>query len=346
MKKAIALILADTHLCETNIPVVQSIFVQAREIAQELGLNQIEHAGDIFHSRKGQLQINLTAFKEILDDYYNWGFKINQVIGNHDKTEYSIKESFIDPYEHHPALNMYRISGGRPLTKEIFLTYMSYFSDEIYIKYLQETIEQGGSLEKNVLLTHIGVSGAVMNNGTVIESQTIVPSLFSHWDLTLIGHYHDAQMLAEGRIKYIGAGLQHNFGELTGKGVTILYDDLSTEIRELKYPQFLNFEVNPTEITAKDINDLKEEKMNSGDNIKVILMGTEAEVKSFNKTDLRNAGITVEMKQNKIDKSEIESQLEAFDTKSLQEEFNYFCEKNKLDKETGLKYFNKILTAA
>lgn len=345
MKTAIAVILTDTHLSETNIPVVKSIFVQAREIAQGLGINEIEHAGDIFHSRKGQLQINLTAFKEILDDYHANGFKINQVIGNHDKTEYSIKESFIDPYQYHPALNMFKISGGRPLTKDIFLTYMSYFTDDVYIKYLQETIENGGSLSKNVLLTHIGISGAVMNSGVVIESKSITPSIFSHWDKVIVGHYHDKQLLAEGKIEYCGASLQHNFGEQTGKGITVLYDDLSTETIPLKYPQYLNYEINPKDITAKDIVELKEEKNITGDFLKIILTGSESEVKSFNKLELQNAGIKVEMKQDKIEKEEIESKLEAFDTKSLQEEFDFFCDKNKLDRETGMKYFIKILTA-
>lgn len=346
MKKAIAIILTDTHLCESNIPVVKSIFKQAIKIAQDLGLTQIEHGGDIFHARKGQLQINLTAFKEILNDLHDSGIVLNQVIGNHDKTEYSISESFIDPYEHHPALRMFRIAGGRPLTKTIFLTYLSYFTDEVYIKNLQEVIEHGGSLSKNVLLTHIGVAGAVMNNGTVIEGDSITPSLFQHWDLTLVGHYHDAQMLAEGKIKYIGASLQHNFGELTGKGITVLYDDLSTEIVSLKYPQYLKFEVNPGDITAKDILDLKQEKTESGDHLRVILTGSESAVKSFNKMDLMNAGISVELKQDKISKDEIETSLEAFDSKSLKEEFDGFCEKNKLCRESGMKYFDLILKAA
>lgn len=346
MKKAIAVILTDTHLCETNIPVVKSIFQQAIDIALSLGLNQIEHGGDIFHARKGQLQVNLTAFKEILNTLHEQGITLNQVIGNHDKTEYSIKESFIDPYEHHPALKMYRTAGGRPLTKDIFLSYISYFTDEVYMEILQDAIKHGGSLKQNVLLTHIGVAGAVMNNGTVIGSESITPSLFSKFDLTLIGHYHDAQILAEGRIKYIGASLQHNYGELTGKGLTVLYDDLSTEIMPLKYPQYLKFEVDPGTITAKDIQELKTEKETSGDNLRIVLTGSEAAVKSFNKMDLQNAGISVELKQDKINKEDIETTLEAFDTKSLKEEFDGFCERNKLCKETGAKYFNMILNAA
>lgn len=345
MKKAIAVIITDTHLSETNIDVVKSIFQQTIDIAKDLGLNQIEHGGDIFHSRKGQLQVNLTAFKDILDNLHEHGIKLNQVVGNHDKSEYSIKESFLDPFEHHPAMQLYKIAGGRPLTKDIFLSYLSYFTDDVYKDYLLGMLENGGSKEKNILLTHIGIAGAIMGSGIKIESETVTPSLFSHWDITLVGHYHDAQMLADGRILYFGSSLQHNFGESTGKGCTVLYDDLTIETIPLKYPQYLKFEVNPTQITTSDINDLKKEKSDSGDFLRVILKGTEAEVKSFNKMDLLNAGISVELKHDKLVKEEIESQVEAFDLKSLKQEFDLFCDKNKLDKESGMKYFNLILKA-
>src|SRR5437764_9886702 len=111
-----------------------------------------------------------------------------------------------------------------------------------------------------------------MNNGTVIDSESITPSVFNKFALTLVGHYHDAQVLAEGKIRYIGASLQHNFGELTHKGVTILYDDLSTEIIPLKYPQYIKYEVSPKELTSQDIADLKAEREATGDNIRVILI--------------------------------------------------------------------------
>jgi len=346
MRNAIAVILTDTHQKEDNIEIVKSIFRQATEIAKDLGLHEINHAGDIFNSRKSQSQLVLTSFKEILDELWSEGMILHTCVGNHDKTDYSSADSFLDPFSKHPALSLYRIGGARMLRgkKDIWLHYQSYFTDELYQKYLLEMVDDVFDRKAtNVLLTHIGITGAVMNNGTVIESETITPSLFNDFDLSLVGHYHDAQALAGGRIKYIGASLQHNFGELTGKGLTILYDDLSTEIIPLKYPQYLKFEVSPKELTSNDIADLKKEKEESGDNIRIVLTGSQADLKSFNKQILIDAGVSVQHKQDEINAEELEQQVEAFDANSLQNEFDKFCEKNSLNKETGLKYFNQII---
>jgi exonuclease SbcD len=347
MKQAIAVILADTHLKEDNIEVNKSIYRQATQIAQDLGLSCIDHAGDIFNSRKAQSQLVLTTFKEILDELWNNGIQLNSCVGNHDKTDYSAVESFLDPFTEHPAINLFPIDGNRKI-QDIFIHYLSYFSDDTYKYYYEEKCEDGFkkfSKYKNILITHIGISGAVMNNGTVIESDSINPCLFEPFDLTLVGHYHDAQVLAGGRIKYIGASIQHNFGELTGKGLTVLYDDLTTEIVPLKYPQYIKYEVAPKDITKKDIEELQKERQESGDNIRLVLTGTDAELKSFNKQILIEAGLSVQHKTDEIQKEELEQRVEAFDMKSLKEEFESFCEKNKLDLHTGMKYFEKIIAA-
>lgn len=340
MKTPIALILADTHLKEDNIEVNKSIFQQAIQLAKSLGLKQIDHAGDFFHSRKSQSQLVLTTFCEILDGINESGLELYSCVGNHDKTSYSSAESFLDPFAEHPAFNLFRGGGFRNTNKdEVDIAYLSYFTDELYCQELKKFNLKNSPT--TVLITHIGVSGAVMNNGTVIASESITPSLFKDFDLTLIGHYHDAQVLAEGRIRYIGASIQHNFGELTGKGATVLYDDLSTEIIPLKYPQYLKYEISPKDLTVKDIEDLKAEKQESGDNIRIVLTGSESELKSFNKQVLIEAGVSVQHKQDELVKDEIESRVEPFSASSLTEEFEAFCIKNKLDLKVGMKYFSK-----
>jgi exonuclease SbcD len=344
MKSPIALILTDTHLKEDNIEINKSIFRQAIEIAKSLGLNQIEHGGDIFNSRKAQSQLALTSFCEILDELKEAGIMLNSCVGNHDKTDYNNADSFLDPFSDHPAFNLHRVSHSRSLTDKILLSYLSFFSDEVYVEEcnaLSKAIKKSNFA--NILLTHIGISGSVMNNGTVIESESITPTLFKDFDLTLVGHFHDAQVLANGKIKYIGASLQHNFGELTGKGVTVLYDDLSTEIIPLKYPQYIKYEISPKEITKSDIEDLKKEKQESDDNIRIVLIGSDSELKSFNKQILIDAGVSVQHKADEIQKEELEERVEPFTTQSLKDEFDFFCEKNKLNLQQGMKYFNKII---
>jgi exonuclease SbcD len=339
MKKPIAAILTDTHLKEENIEVNISIYRQAIQIAKSLGLSQIDHAGDVFNSRKAQSQLVLTTFCSILDEIDKADLRLCACVGNHDKTSYGAVESFLDPFAEHPALNLYRTSGRRgTFSENIDLAFLSYFDEEIYLKELESF---RFVKEHTVLITHIGCAGAVMNSGTVVESKVTTNS-FSKYSRVLIGHYHDAQSLNE-KVHYIGSSLQHSYGEKTGKGLTVLYNDLSTEIIPLKYPQYIKYEVKPSEITKDDIVALQQEKTDSGDNIRVVLVGNDKELKSFNKQHLENAGISVQHKADLVDRVELEQRIEPFDTKSLLKEFENFCSKNNLDKEQGYKYFKAII---
>jgi exonuclease SbcD len=342
MKKPISCILTDTHLKEENIEIVTSIFKQAIDITKSLGLKRIEHAGDIFNSRKAQTQVALDALDNIFEYLKEKGVEMDVVVGNHDKTDYGSEVSFIKQFRYHPAVTIHNTFGSRECTKETALYYLSYFDDEVYIENFRKVKARMSyhNCKKHVLITHIGCAGAVMNSGTVVESK-VTTALFDCFDRVYIGHYHDAQSLSD-KVHYIGSSLQHNYGEKTGKGLTVLYDDLSTETIPLKYPQYIKYEVKPSEITKKDLEDLKVEKEQSGDNIRVVLVGNDKELKSFNKQHLENAGISVQHKQDVVKKEELEQRVEPFDEKAIYQEFKSFCKKHNLDVEKGMKYFKAI----
>lgn len=340
-KKAIAIIITDTHLNDDNHEENVSVIKETIKLANKLNLTEVEHGGDIFHSRKAQTQRNLNCVGDIFQLFEEAKITLNVAVGNHDKTEYSIANSFLDPYIHHPFVNIYRRGGGRLLTNKIHLSYCSYFSDDIYVDNLTEIIKTLDSKKKNVLLTHIGVNGAVMNNGTVIETK-VNASLFEPFDMTLIGHYHDAQQVSS-KIKYIGASLQHNFGEGTEKGATILYDDLSIETINFDLPKYRTFSVKATELSMRDVEDLKEAANKTGDKLRVILTGTKAEIDAVDKQRIMVSGIDVTSKAELIEREDVEESIVAFTDITLLEAFSAFCEKNKLEKEIGLVYLKKIL---
>lgn len=343
MKKTpIGLFLTDTHLSEANIEIVKSIFRQAIKIALQHGLKYIYHLGDIFHSRKGQPQEILSIFDDILEEIKEAGLILVLIPGNHDKADYSSWKSFLKQYRYHPALNLIQKFGGIPITDKIYLSLLPYFEDENYLQYLNEMQEHGSKGKINILGTHIGVQGATMNNGMPVES-SITPTHFKGFDLVLIGHYHDPQELADGVIRYIGASLQHNFGEGELKGGVFLYEDLTTEVIPFEFPKYKTFEVDVISLTTKDVQDLKKEKEETGDNIRVILTGKEADIKAYNRKGLIDAGIKVESKEDKINKQELESRIEPFDSKSLNEEFDTFCTKDNLDITVGKNYLNKAI---
>lgn len=342
MKKAIALTIADTHLSDDNHEKVKSVFKQSITLAKTLKLKSIEHLGDLFHSRKAQTQRNLNCLGEIFQMFEEERIDLHIVVGNHDKTEYSISQSFLTTFMHHPNIHIYPYGGTRLIEgTSVFLTYASYFSDDEYTAQLAFLKRKKSKGSKSVLLTHIGVNGAVMNNGTAVETK-INSELFDDYNLVLIGHYHDAQRMSD-KIFYTGAALQHNFGERPTKGATILYDNLTFETRELEFPKFLAYKIDSKELTLQDIADLKEAAELKGDNLRVILTGSKADINCVDKQRLMTAGIDVAVEQDVIEKEDIEESIVAFTDKAILEAFDGYCKKNKLNTKDGLKYLKPAL---
>lgn len=341
--KPIAALLKDTHLQESNIESNISVYNQTKDFCIDNEIKTIIHIGDVFNSRKSQPQIILTVFEEILDMLHENDLKMICVVGNHDKTDYDAKESFLAPFKHHPALNLIETSEVFEVESTL-CAFVSFFSDEIYKQHLKDVVDQLNDdpfkNEKCSLFTHIGINGAVMNNGTKIESG-IKTSLFKRFERVNIGHYHDGQ--SWGNIHYLGASMQHNYGERTTKGFDVLFDDHSTELVELEFPKYLKYEVDVKELTQKDLDDLRQEKEESNDFIKVVLVGEEKDVKAYNIQKLKQVGVEVAMKMPEIEISELQTRIEPFTITTLQDQFKEFCEQNQLDLQQGLTYFEKIV---
>lgn len=346
----VVVILKDTHLHESNIETNISIFQQAIDFCVDNQIKNIVHLGDVFHSRKSQPQIILTIFEQLLDNIASADLHMICVVGNHDKTDYESKDSFLSPFKHHPALSLIEETGYERLQSasghNICLAFASYFTDNIYTAKVQElnTFVEAWLADigetQCVMCTHIGVNGAVMNNGTKVESG-VKTSLFKQYKEVWIGHYHDGHSWSN--IRYLGASLQHNYGERDGKGFDVVFSDYSTQLVPLEYPRYIKYEVDVNTLTQKDIDDLKEEKSNSNDFLRVVLVGEEKDVKAYNIQALKQAGVDVQMKIPEIEISELQTRIEPFTTSTLLEQFKSFCETNELDHTRGLEYFNKII---
>lgn len=337
-----AVILTDTHLKESNIDINLSVFEQAVNFCLDNNLKTIYHLGDIFDSRKALSLSVLSTFKQILDLLYESEIQLITIPGNHDRTWYSSVESFLDPFEHHPALTLVKDYFFAQLeSTDIRIHFLPFFSDEMYVERLVQIASNytPSQTNRDILFTHIGVSGAIMNNGMNVEG--VSQNSFGLFDKVYIGHYHDKQIFD--KFNYIGSSIQHNYGEDPAKGLTILYTDLSFETLELKFPRYVKLEVDVNKLSLSDIEEIRKEKENSGDNIRVVLMGEEKDLKSFNKQSLLDLGISVQVKAEEINRSDIEERVEPYNSKSLFEEFELFCQKHKLNKEQGRKYLDRCL---
>lgn len=346
MKIPTAVIITDTHLREENRETVKSIFIQTIEYTLKLGFDTIFHLGDIFHSRKAQTLQVLEMWREILDIIQSFELKLVAICGNHEKTSYEDVASFLHPFQHHPAFTLIDDYFNILLTDNIVCHFLPFFSDEEYQKRLVQISAAYTPTENvaDILFTHIGITGARMNNGTQVIS--ISQNSFDLYNKVFLGHYHDKQIFGDGKFNYIGSTLQHNYGETPDKGLTVLYDDLTWETIELDFPRFLNIEIDISKLTPQDIQELKEEKAKSNDNLRVIICGPEEQVKSFNKHIFLESGISVEQKVDRINQSEIEERVEPFTSVTLLEEFDKFTIKQNLTESSsvkGLGYLKQVI---
>lgn len=343
-KQPLKVILTDTHLSEANAAINASIFQQAIDYTKSIGLCEIDHLGDIFESRKGQSQTVLDAFTQVLDNLAAHDICLNLIPGNHDKQNYASQVSYLTPYREHPALNLWEtpaLTGIRGGAIEFY--YLPFFSDDKYI----ETFPINYKKDRGTILvglTHIGMDGAVMNNGSKVASR-INSELFDKFDKVLIGHYHDASSYSD-KIKYIGASFQHNHGETPNKGLTVLYDDLSIETVKLQFPQYITYEVNASEIKIHDLDALEKERETTQDFIRITLTGEEKDIKTFDANRLKAIGFDVQKKQDAISAEVIEQRTVAHSVLTISQTFEQFCSEKKLDYFQGATYLNKTLGLA
>lgn len=334
--KPIAALLTDLHLSDSNWETIVDVFSQTTSFCEDNQIKTIICIGDVFHSRKAQTQFLLTVFERILDDLQQKQLKMISIVGNHDKTDYRSKDSFLSPFKHHPALTLIEESHSMYIDT-LSVDFLSYFDDDVYLEYLKELHSQA---KDRILFTHIGVSGARMNNSTIIESP-ITPKAFSQYKAVYVGHYHDSQHVGK-NIHYIGATIQHNYGESSSKGVQVLYDDGSIELFELDFPKYITYQVAVKDLTNKDLEDLKQEKLSGNDFIRIQLLGEEKDLKSYDIQGLKQIGVDVQMKMEEIAIRELEVRIEPFDPTTLKEQFAAFCKENELDLAQGMEYFKTI----
>jgi DNA repair exonuclease SbcCD nuclease subunit len=213
------IILTDTHIDENNIEVNKSVFRQTCEYCVERGVKRIIHTGDFFRSRKSQTLENLKdGFMEILDLVGSYGLTLLAIPGNHDKVDYKSADSYLDIFQHHPNFVLFREHYQFEHNNFSF-HFLPFFDNDEYLPRLRaiEVVES----KKNILFTHIGIYGAVMNNGMVVEGIPVAE--FAKFDKVMVGHYHDEQYFGS-NICYFGASIQHNYGEKPSKGLTVLED--------------------------------------------------------------------------------------------------------------------------
>ena len=333
-KKALAVLITDTHLKESNEELVSNVFEQVIKICKKYKTSRLLHLGDWFTSRKAQSLSVLSTTLKIIDDLEKGGLSVDIIPGNHDKTDLNSDESFLDLFDT-------EYFGVRRNFKTIFfandvtVSFAPYYKEE---KFKEELIKLNKTLDKkykNVLLAHTAKCGAVNNDGSKV-SNSLDDKLFSKFDKVFIGHYHNQSN------EYIGSAYQANFGEDELKGCTVLFDDLTTEFVQLDFPKYVKFivPVDNKKLFNSNVQQAdKYKQQNKKDIVRIVLSGDKDKINSIDKSQFVNKGLQVvtSFDDISVQTDYEENDFKVFDNNAIVKEFENFCNEKQLDTKLGLK---------
>lgn len=336
------MVITDLHLDINNIEIVRKIVHQSIDIAKQLQLTTLFVGGDVFTSRKSQFLAVLLAWNDILDYAQQQGIYIVAIPGNHDKADYTSKESYLDIYQEHENFELVRDYRSFELGK--YTLHLVPFFDEAstYTNYLKLAKPKG---DYDILLTHIAVNGVRNNDGSQVE-QGIGKSSFSKYFKVLVGHYHDIQQVGK-NIHYIGSIRQKDYGEDDQKGFTVVYDDGSHELMVSEFDKFVTIKVDLDTTDIKQLNVLKKHYADSQDHIRFKFTGSKEKVTALDKSTFDALGIDVKCEYKDVEINLSYEQAKAFtgfDSSKIKSEWSEFCQQNDdIDQQQGLQLLNEIL---
>jgi exonuclease SbcD len=340
----ILLLSTDWHLRRDNIEIIKDLVIQMCDLGDEINLKKVALLGDIFDKRKGQEQIVLVAFKEILDYIHSRGITVILFPGNHDKCDYDSSDSYLDPFADHPCVRFFREPTKILLNNDVELYIMPFYSSDIYRERLKN-FERSEPIRYRVCLSHVGLDGSVNWNGTKLESP-VKTSDFKDFDLTLLGHYHNHHKVTKD-IVHLPSIYQSSFGEDNNKGFTILYSDLSWEISKSKFKEYRRVEIFVEDVMNGHLDLLMKNYDTEKEVIRLIIKGKREEIQSLPITELENKyKIDIQAQNEEVsDCIEYVNSIESmeFSSSTILTAFKEFCTENNFDFETGVIYLNKAI---
>jgi DNA repair exonuclease SbcCD nuclease subunit len=212
------------------------------ETAKKKNIKNVLFGGDFFHDRTKIESLVLHETFAVLKKYLDGSVNFYVLLGNHDLWYYE-KTSISSASTLAAFPNVYIID--KP--QQIFIDDVSWH----FVPFTHNPINDINNLanhnpKDSFLLGHLAVDGAKLNtkgstadveiehDGEMIKVQ---PNIFKNYKHVFLGHYHNAQTIAE-NTEYIGSPLQLSFGELE--------DTKNIVILEVIDDQYINNYVNNT----------------------------------------------------------------------------------------------------
>ena len=329
------IIITDTHLKEENIKINIDFYNQV--LSHCNSGDTVLHLGDVFDNRKGQTDLCLKTFYNILNKFKTRNVEIVVIPGNHDKTNYLSELSYLNVYE---SFENFKLIDDFYLDDDGY-AFLPFFNSKVYLEKLQKLTKRG---EIFVLFTHIGIDGGI-NNNVKVESD-VFQDYFRSIVKVVSGHYHNYNKF--GKFEYIGSSIQHNFGETEDKWVYYLDGFKIEKLFKPILPKYVQEKILLSDSGYKNlISDIVEQSNENKENkYKLKIVGNSNELKDF----VRNKKILIPQNFNgKIDLVELNEynsfikeneailKVDRFSKNNCMQEFeqfeNYLELKNKLKKE-------------
>lgn len=285
-ERPIAVLITDTHLDEDNFDLVKSAHKQAIAIAKKYKLKSVYHLGDHFESRTSQSLAILLGMSKIIDLYEESGIVLYSIAGNHDKTDQSVSESYIDIYKSDWFKN---VDGQIIKGENVEFHFLSYYEEGKYQEKLAELQNKSKGKIPAVLLTHYGIDGVLNNDDRAVESNVKANS-FKFYKRVFIGHYHNASNPTK-TIHYIGSTDPRNFGEDDKKGATVIYSDLTFKQERFKFKSYKKIVIEDFDFDSVD--ELIKAHSDEDSHIKLEFVGARDKLIKVDKKKLNDAGIQV-----------------------------------------------------
>jgi len=350
MNPALAAISNDWHIESKNTEQIIGLIKQKIKLAKKLETTTLICLGDVFQSRQAQPLNVLKCFEKILDLIDEAGMVLYCIAGNHDKTDYSSEDSFLDQFQWHPSLKLFNvISGDIVLGGGIHLQFIPFFEESKYIDILDSLIKDNAihsSNPRRILCSHQALSGSVNNDGSKIENN-IKPSLFENFFKVFLGHYHNQSQIGR-NIFHLPSLQANNFGEDNEKGFTVLYADGSHELVNSIFPEYHTIKIDLDKVNKEELNQLKKDGSQlikeSDANIRFKIEGSSDKVGAIKSEEFTALGIDVKKEHKTIIKSIEKAKIGEviiYDNTTILDKFDKFCETEEYD---NIEYGKSCLT--
>lgn len=228
-----------------------------RDFCVRQGISVVINGGDTYHKRSILDVVTFNCTHKVLESFKDAGIRQIIISGNHDdainadNSPSSVEtfKSFADVVTEPEVIE---IEYYGEFVNICCLPWMK--TKQKSLEFIDECLKDKNST--NVLVAHLGVSGASLGSGYIMSDDYSLSELKpDKWKYVLLGHYHAPQCLHENTI-YGGSPLQNDFGDEGsphGFWVVDTSKRWDMEMFHLEYPEFVTLTADEVKSYPKDL---------------------------------------------------------------------------------------------